>query len=70
MLFKSKLFQSMFMALFVGGLYFDIGTHDYTVKTFWNSITGFLFFLTINALMTTLSPITLTFPLERDVFFK
>ncbi len=70
MLFKSKLFQTIFMALFVGGLFFDIGTHDYIIKSFWNSITGFLFFLTIYALFNTLSPITLTFPLERDVFFK
>lgn len=70
MLLRSKFFQSIFMALYVGGLFFDIGTNDYTKRVFWNSITGFLFFLTINSLMMTLSPITLTFPLERDVFFK
>lgn len=70
MLMKSKFFQSIFMALFVGGLFFDIGTRDYKYQNYWNSITGFLFFLTINSLMMTLSPITLTFPLERDVFFK
>ena len=58
------------MALFVGGLFFDIGTQDYTNRNYWNSITGFLFFMTINSMMMTLSPITLTFPLERDVFFK
>lgn len=70
MLFKSKLMQSIFMAVFVGGIFFDIGTRDYTTKAFWNSITGFLFFLGISALFNTLSPITLTFPLEREVFFK
>lgn len=70
MLLKSKLFQSIFMALFVGGIYFDIGTRDYTVSSYWNAITGFLFFLSINSLMTALSPLTLTFPLERNVFFK
>ncbi len=70
MLLKSKISQSIFMALFVGGLFFDIGTHDYTNKFYWNSITGFLFFLTINSMMMALSPISLTFPLERDVFFK
>jgi ABC-type multidrug transport system permease subunit len=70
MLFQAKIFQSIFMALFVGGLFFDIGTRDYTNKEYWNSITGFLFFMTIYSLFMTLSPISLTFPLERDVFFK
>ena len=70
MLFKAKLFQSIFMALIIGGIYFDVGTKDYTQRTNWQSITGFLFFMTINAFMTTLGPITLSFPLERDVFFK
>lgn len=63
MLFRAKIFQSIFMALFVGGLFFDIGLKDYTQRTNWQSITGFLFFLTINSMMMTLSPITLTFPL-------
>lgn len=70
MLFKAKVLQSMFMALFIGGLFFDIGTKDYTQRINWQSITGFLFFMTINSMMMTLSPITLAFPLERDVFFK
>lgn len=69
-LFRAKILQSIFMALFVGGLFFDIGTKDYTQRTNWQSITGFLFFLTINSMMMTLSPISLAFPLERDVFFK
>lgn len=63
MLLKSKIFQSIFMALFVGGLFFNAGTKDYTNLNSWQYITGFLFFLTINSLMMTLSPITLTFPL-------
>lgn len=70
MLLKAKVFQSIFMALLVGGIFFDIGTQDYTQKSYWQAITGFLFFLTIYSLFMTLSPITLTFPLERDVFFK
>lgn len=70
MLFKAKVLQSIFMALFIGGLFFDIGTKDYTQRVNWQSVTGFLFFVTINSMMMTLSPITLAFPLERDVFFK
>ena len=70
MLWRSKIFQGIFMALYIGGLFFDIGTLDYKVKTIWLSITGFLFFITIFGTMTSLVPITLTFPLDRDVFFK
>jgi hypothetical protein len=70
MLLKSKIFQGIFIALFVGGMYFDIGTKDYTDKTAFYAVAGFLFFITISGTMTSLAPITLTFPLERDVFFK
>jgi hypothetical protein len=69
-LLKSKIFQGLFLAVYSGGIFFGIGTRDYTNLTFWFSITGFLFFMTISALMSSLSPITLTFPSERDVFFK
>ena len=70
MLLRSKVFQGIFIALFAGGLYFGIGKHDYTNRAYWYSITGFLFFITISGLMSFLSPTTLTFPSERDVFFK
>ena len=70
MLIKSKVFQGIFLALFIGGLFFDIGTRDYIVRPFWNSITGFLFFFCIFSLMGALSPVVLTFPIEREVFFK
>ena len=70
MLIRSKVFQGIFMALFIGGLFFDIGTNDYTVRPYWYSISGFLFFFCIFSLMGALSPMVLTFPLEREVFFK
>ena len=70
MLLKSKIFQGIFLSIYSGGIFFDIGTRDYSNRSVWSSITGFLFFMTISALMSTLSPITLTFPNERDVFFK
>jgi hypothetical protein len=65
MLIKSKVFQGIFMALFIGGLFFDIGTLDYTQRPFWYSISGFLFFFCIFSLMSALSPVVLTFPIER-----
>lgn len=63
MLIRAKFFQSIFMALYIGGIYFDAGTKDYTQRTYWQSATGYLFETTINAMMTSLSPITLSFPL-------
>jgi ATP-binding cassette subfamily G (WHITE) protein 2 len=70
MLLRSKIIQGIFLALFIGGLYFGVGQNDYTQQLLWNSITGFLFFMTITSMMAFLSPMTLTFPMERDVFFK
>lgn len=70
MLIRSKIFQGIFMGLFVGGLFFDIGTHDYMIRPYWMSITGFMFFICILALMGALAPVVLTFPLDRGVFFK
>ncbi len=63
MLIRSKLIQGIFMSLFIGGLYFDIGTNDYRTRPFWTAISGFLFFLTISGLMGAISPVVLTFPL-------
>jgi hypothetical protein len=65
MLLRSKLFQGIFIALFIGGMYFGIGKNDYANRAYWYSITGFMFFMTINSLMSFLAPTTLTFPLER-----
>lgn len=63
MLLRSKVFQTIFLSLFVGGIYFDIGKNGpYTNQQVWNTLTGFLFFMTISSLMTALSPVTITFP--------
>lgn len=43
MLIRAKLFQAIFMALYIGGIYFDAGTKDYTRRTSWQSVTGYLF---------------------------
>jgi hypothetical protein len=65
MLMRSKLFQGIFMSLFIGGLYWDLGQKDYTNQIVWLSITGLLFFMTIFAMMSAMSPVVLTFPIER-----
>lgn len=63
MLLKSKIIQGIFISLFVGGIFFGIGNNDYKNIFSWYSLTGFLFFMCISALMSALAPITLTFPL-------
>jgi len=62
MIIKSRFFQSLFLGVYVGGLYFNAGRQDYTTYTEWMSITGYLFFLCISHMMASLSPVTLIFP--------
>jgi hypothetical protein len=69
-LVKSRFLQTIFLSLYVGGIYWNIGGKDYQNTHIWTSITGLLFFLCINSLMMSLAPIALTFPLERDVFLR
>ena len=70
LLLKSKLFQGIFLSLFAGGLFFQAGDGDLTNDSDWRYLTGFLFFTSINALTTFLSPLSITFPLERPIFLK
>lgn len=62
-LFRAKIFKSIFIALFIGGVFFGLGDKDYNDRSNWHSITGFVFFLTFYCLVLTLLSITLTFPL-------
>lgn len=70
MLFKSRVFQSIFLAIYTGGLYFNAGRKDYTDQINWAAIVGYFFFLAISSMMSSLSPVTLVFPAERQVFLK
>ena len=62
MLFKSRLFQSLVLGIYIGGLYFDNGTQSYINILSWRSLTGLLFFLNISMMMQSLSPIAIVFP--------
>ena len=48
MLLRSKVVQGIFIALFVGGIFFGIGNNDYSNILSWYSLTGFLFFTCIS----------------------
>lgn len=67
---KAKVLQGIFLSLFAGGLFFNAGKKDLTVLGEWNYFAGCLFFISINAFTTSLSPITITFPIERPIFLK
>jgi ATP-binding cassette, subfamily G (WHITE), eye pigment precursor transporter len=70
MLFKSRLFQYVFLGVYIGGLFFSAGRQDYNSALHWSAITGFLFENNILNMMSSLTPISVVFPLERAVFLK
>jgi hypothetical protein len=70
MIVKSKIFQGIFLGIYVGGLYFSAGRQSYTDIIPWATITGFLFFINISSMMSQLAPVTLVFPTERSIFLK
>lgn len=63
LLMKAKVLQGIFLSLLAGGLFFDAGKKDLTVSQDWNYLAGCLFFVAINAFTTSISPITITFPI-------
>jgi hypothetical protein len=70
LLFKSRLFQFLFLGIYIGGLFFSAGRQDYVGILSWSAITGFLFEINILSMMSSLGPIAVVFPLERAVFLK
>jgi ATP-binding cassette, subfamily G (WHITE), eye pigment precursor transporter len=69
MLIKSRIFQTILQSIYVGGLYCNIG-HKYEDTITWHALTGFFYFLALNAVFIPLLPAALTFPQERNVFLK
>jgi len=62
LIIKSRVFQTIFLAIYTGGLFFYHGKGDYTDQVNWAGISGFFFFLCITSLMASLSPVSLIFP--------
>jgi hypothetical protein len=69
-LLKAKVVQTLFVCLFVGGIYFGAGDLDYSIPANFSYITGFLFFMTISSLLSVLSPVALEFPVEKVILYK
>jgi ATP-binding cassette, subfamily G (WHITE), eye pigment precursor transporter len=69
MLIRSRIFQTIVLAIYIGGLYCKFsGNYKDTIT--WHALTGFFFFLSINSVFMALTPVALTFPQERNVFIK
>lgn len=67
---KSRLFQTIFLYLYIGGLYTDSLTGNYLENNSWLSYLGVLNFIALNTMMVSLVPLTITFAKEREVFLK
>ena len=70
MLSQTKLIQGVFLSLFYGGMYFKMGSNTYLDFAKFTYVCGLSFALTTAFMMAALLPIILTFPQERDIFFK
>jgi len=60
----------LIIALFTGGLYFNAGGKDYTDTVNWNTISGYIFFMSIAIVTESKTSVALVFPQERNVFLK
>lgn len=69
MMVKSRIFQTIILTIYVSGLFCKLGA-DLTDTISWRAATGFFFFLTVNSVFISMTPVTLVFPLERTVFLK
>lgn len=69
LLIKARIFQTLFMAVFAGGIFFGVA-HRYLSVSGWSGLQGFSLFVGTNSLLLSTGPVSIVFPLERDVFRK
>jgi hypothetical protein len=69
LMIKSRLFQTIVLAMYMGGLFCKFGP-DYTDPITFHALSGFFCFLSINCVFIALTPIALLFPQDRTVFLK
>lgn len=71
-LLTSRIAQAIILSLITGALFWKLG-QDYSESSLsksFHSKNGALFFLSISNLMASMSPVILTFPVEKTVFLK
>ena len=64
-----RLAQTVFVGLYGRGVFARF-SGDYLDQNNWRAVTGFLFFFSINMLVSAMIPVELVFPRERVVFVK
>jgi len=72
LILRSRIIQTIILGLISGALFWRL-SNDYSAQGLsvgFNSKNGAFFFLSVSAFMSSLSPIILTFPLEKGVFLK
>jgi hypothetical protein len=62
---KSRVIQSIFTSLYMGGLWWRIGDTNYLDPTNFQAITCFIYFYTLSMFMEPFAATIITFPLER-----
>lgn len=63
MLARTKIVQSIALGLFLGGMFYNIGTKDYLLKTTEIMIFGLLYFISTYVVVLSISSIVLSFPM-------
>lgn len=72
LILRARLLQTIILSLISGALFWKLSS-DYTQQGLskgFNSKNGAFFYLGVSAFMSSLSPVILTFPMEKAVFLK
>ena len=65
----ARVFIVVSMSIYNSGIFYRF-SGEYSNIVNWTSLTGFHFFMTVATLMGGLTPVAMTFPMERQVFLK
>jgi hypothetical protein len=58
------------IGIFTAGLYYNAGRKDYTNLVNWNTISGYIFLMSVSIITEAMTSVALVFPQERNIFLK
>jgi len=64
-----RLLSTIIVTAFAAGLYFRFNG-DYADPSNWKAVSGFMFNIAVGFLILAMTPVSLVFPTERNVFLK
>jgi hypothetical protein len=70
MLARSKIIQSIALCLFLAGMFVNLGKQDYLERRYEIMIFGVLAFIATEVVVLSVTPLVLSFPMERDLVFR